>query len=118
MKQNITPKQLKELNQEELENLNSLMPNPYLQRICYSIVHKNRDQDYIKAAYDINIGTMIETLIDSVPKTDSIEDSVDIECDRVTNSCLIEYRKSNMEFADFEDDELCDALWKAVRNIL
>lgn len=118
MKQNITPKQLKELNLKELTTLNDLLPNPYLQKICYSIVHKNRNQDYINASYDITIGKMIEVLIDSVPKTDSIEDSIDIECDRVTNFCLVEYRKNNMEFNDFGENELCDALWKTVRNIL
>ena len=66
----------------------------------------------------LNIDKMIEILIDNIPRSGCIEDSIDIECDRITNSCLVEYRKSNMEFEDFEENELCDALWKAVKNIL
>lgn len=120
MKQNITVEQLKELNDKQLKNLYNLRHCPYLIRIAYTEKYHFQvtDEDYSEASYHINIGAMIEILIDNVPKTDYIEDSIDIEYDRVTNTVLVEYRKGNYSFGTFENKELCDALWEAVKSIL
>lgn len=119
MKQHIEIEQLKELSKEQIKVLTNFMQdNPRLIRIAYPKYFQIAESDYIEAVHLINIGKMIEVLNKYIPKTSSIEDSLDIECDRVTEAYLVEYRKSNFEFAEFEDKELCDALWKAVKSLL
>ncbi len=92
----------------------------FLTKIAYEGEYnfKLTQQDYIEACCRMNIGRMIEILIDNVPKNNYVDDSIDIEYDRVTNTVLVEYRKGNCSFGTFEDNELCDALWEAVKSIL
>jgi hypothetical protein len=121
MKQNIAIEQLKELNKNQLKKLYKFNNRcPFLTKIAYEGEYnfKPTQQDYIEACYRINIGKMIEILVDNVPKNNYIDDSIDIECDRVINTVLVEYRKGDYSFGTFEDKELCDALWKAVKSIL
>ena len=120
MKQNIDIKQLTELSIEQLKKLNELSYNPSLWRIAYEkeFALDVDDMCFCSAINSINIGKMIEILVDNIPKTNYIEDSLDIECDRAVNKCFIEYRKSNLEFSNYESKELCDVLWEAVKSIL
>jgi hypothetical protein len=118
MKQHITIEQLKELN---IIQLNDLVITLKMKKYWYKA--KMRTLQYNKVilqeiANTCTIGKMIEILIENIPKTNCIEDSIDIECDRVTKTFLVEYRTSNFTFADFENKELCDALWEAVKSIL
>lgn len=121
MKKNITVEQLKELNKDQLKKLHEFNNrNPFLTKIVFEGEYnfKSTQQDYIEACQRINIGKMIEILINNVPKNNYIEDSIDMEYDRVTKTSLVEYRKSNSTFNTFENKELCNALWEAVKSIL
>ena len=118
MKQYITIEQLKELTEEELIILNSLHFNPYLQRIAHPEFHTHTKQDWIEATCKINIGIMIEILINNIPSSNCMEDSLDIECDRTTKSFLVEYRTGKCSFKDHEGKELCDVLWSSVKNVI
>lgn len=120
MKQNINVEQLEELTVEQLKKLYKIIPNPSLWRIAYRKDYnlKIDVHDYIEAVHSITIGRILEALINNIPKSECIEDSLDIECDRATGISFVEYRKNNLEFVEYKDKELCDALWDAVKDIL
>ena len=118
MKQYITINQIKELNIIQLNKLViALDISKYWQGA------KMRTLQYEECvlqeiADTCSIGIMIEVLIDNIPRVDSIEDSLDIECDRTTKTFLVEYRTGNCSFKDYEGKELCDVLWDSVKNII
>lgn len=122
MKQNITNEQFKELTFKQSIKLLKIMG------IAIADSDENRNfynsnQDLICKRYQfyidhVTIGKMIEILINNVPKTNCVEDSIDFEYDRVTKMGYVEYRKTNFHFAEYKNKELCDALWQAVKELL
>ncbi len=122
MKQHITGEQFTELTFEQSVKLLGILGVGLKVMEGSEELYKNnkelireRFSYYIK---QLNIGKMIEILVTNVPMTQCIEDNIDIEIDRRTNSCSVEYRKNNFEFVDNEAKEICDALWEAVKGIL
>ena len=119
MKQHITIEQLKELNDDGVCQLNTLMNHEW--NLTEEEFQKYTWEQILKDTSEYcTIGRMIEILVNYVPliENDYIEDSIDIECDRKTKSFVVEYRKNNFEFVNHEADELCDALWETVKEIL
>ena len=118
MKQNITIDQLKELNSDEkVCSLNTLMNHEW-----DLSEEEFKEYNWNKILKDTSeyctIGRMIEVIANNIPRIPYIEDSIDIEIDRVVNTCFVGYRIADCEFVEYDDVELCDALWKVVKELL
>ena len=101
MKQYIDIKQLNELNNSQLKNLNDLLYCPHLFRIAYTEDYdlEVTNQDYIEATCRITIGRMIETIGDSwVDKIYSVN--------------------YDHEIYKIYKGELCDNLWEELKSEL
>ena len=116
MKQNIKIEQLKQLNKSQLQKLWKLIHCPYLIRIAYAEKYKFdvSKEDYKNAAYNLNIGKMIEILELSYP-TLHIDKHLEIH-DSLQKKDYYEVfqQGSGSSFGD----ALCDALWEATKKIL
>jgi hypothetical protein len=117
MKQNITIEQLKELNKNQLQKLWNLIHCPYLLKIAYSEKYKldTTKEDYNKAAYNINIGQMIEILEESCSTFNIIRyDDITGEQWNIKGTLFIREKR----YLETLELELCDALWEGVKIIL
>ena len=122
IKQNITKQDLLQLNDNQIKALFTYWWKT-------PPVKKNLNTSYARCEYDtgylldlplMSIGDMIEFLETTLPLSQFIEDSIDIECDRVVKKYFVEFRsyENNRKFIEFDADSLCDCLWKAVRYVL
>lgn len=115
MKQNITVEQLKGLNKEQSKKLHEIKYNTFLLRIAYENEYKFNvtDRDYCEAVFRIDIGNMIEIL---ESQTNSSQQIIN-EGGRY--SIATNLKGGNVTGWQTEYyNEICDALWEAVKSFL
>lgn len=105
MKQNITPEQLNELSDKGIEGLRKWLSKKY----GYDVM--NKDHTKWLESLLLSIGQMIEFL----DENDFLEliDYWGANIGGYQNKWRVECKDSQ-----FNDNELCDALWEAVKEVL
>lgn len=119
MKQRIVPEQLKELTDEQMQKLHTWWRPELGDYMTDFETEENGTYfvgicKYIKPGVAespgyplLNIGQMIGLLMDNKAFTETLDDGYFNSCKLIT-----------IDWPDMDEVELCDALWKAVKEVL
>ncbi len=130
MKQHITELQIKELNEEQLLSLIKIMynANPINFKVEHDIISYNRKGGATNRYYvhglnllsrKLTIGKMIEILDNETDDLEIIRDHQrDLEQNIYKCYWIDVIKEEGGCKRSFEEKELCDALWEAVKEIL
>lgn len=116
MKQCIDSKQLRELNPNQFRRLCVLIGDKYYYDMTDERIYKCFQNEYLAVFISIlektNIGTMIEILYQN-----NLE--VYIDYDYQVKKWFVEIKfNDQLEFKDWKEDNLCDALWEGTKEFL
>lgn len=118
MKQNITVEQIKQLSIKELNKIVVLLDiEPYYRRAkMHTLVYENDVLKYI--AECATIGKMIEVLEENNCLKLEQENIIPNDSDYGLKWVVEIFHDIDCEIKHFESEELCDALWEAVKLVV